>query len=100
MNPFFAIQRIAGSIIARRWLAAGQFTRLFDRRGGFVPSSPADRQVKGDSVQPGVKGGVALERPQLEVGLNEGILDDIVRLVGGANHVDQGVVKSILIPRH
>ncbi len=82
------------------WFVSESFQRLI--RGDFRPSlaMAISDAMHGNSVQPRVEGALALERMQLEIGLDEGILHDVLGFLKVPDHVGDTGEQPILMQLH
>jgi hypothetical protein len=84
-----------GSVIDR--VGPGGFAGLLDRSDGFVSAAAADGNIEGDAVQPGIKSAISLELLQVDKGLHERFLHDVLGLFGRADNMHHGIVEPILV---
>jgi hypothetical protein len=97
-GPLLAGEAVVGGVPVIERLESGKFPVLLDGQFGPLPPPPADGGVKGDAVEPGVKGAAAVKRIQLDEGLDESVLHHVFRFDTTAHNVHEGVVQSVLMP--
>ena len=100
LDVFVAAHAQVGSIAIEFGFSAGVFARLVEGLVVFAASASSQGEVECDTVEPGEKAAIALERIELEVGLDERFLDDVFGFVGAANDADHGRVESVLVAEY
>ena len=100
LDVFVAAHAQVGSIAIEFGFSAGVFARLVEGLVVFAASASSQGEVERDAVEPGEKAAIALERIELEVGLDERFLDDVFGFVGAANDADHGRVEAVLVAEY
>src|SRR5205823_11097854 len=95
--PLLAEQPLLGLFRVVMRLQAQLFAFRID--GGLFtsPSTPANRRVDRDAIEPGIKGAAAGERTQLDISLDERFLCDVLGVVKRAANVGQRRAESNLV---
>src|SRR5262249_53770343 len=73
---------------------------LIDRNGRMLLSPAAGGHVQRNAVKPRVKSAGTLERLQLDESPDKGILAHVARFLARTRHMNQRVVKPVLVSGH
>ena len=66
----------------------------------FATATASECEIECDAVKPGKESAVTLERIELEIGLDERFLHDILGFVGVPNDADHGRVETVLVAEY
>lgn len=100
LDVFAATHPKVWAIAIELRLCTRVLTRFVERLMVLATAATSQREIECDSIEPSKESAVALERIELEIGLDERFLHDILGLVGIPDDADHGRIETVLVAEY